>query len=62
MATEEELQENIRRAVRNGRIDCGFLLDLAGKTQTPPEEIGRLCNEMNLRISNCRLGCFPRDS
>ena len=58
MTDEEQVRQAIERASADGRVDCALLLDLAERTGTPPEQIGRLCDQMNVRISNCRLGCF----
>ena len=56
--TEQQLREQIRQIARGGQAPCRALLDLAARTGTPPREVGRLCDEMNVRISNCQLGCF----
>ena len=58
MVAEEQLRQAIGRAVRDGRAPCKELLALARRTGTPPGEIGRLCDEMHVRISECQLGCF----
>jgi len=58
MATDEELREAIRRAARDGRVACKALLELAARSGESPARIGRLCDEMEIRISQCQLGCF----
>jgi hypothetical protein len=58
MSEEEQLRTDVRQLATNGRANCRQLLDLARRTGASPEDIGRLCNEMNIRISNCQLGCF----
>lgn len=58
--TDEELREAIRRAAIDGRAPCKAMLDLAERTGTPPARIGALCDEMNVRISACQLGCFGK--
>lgn len=59
MVAEEEIRRAIQDAAADGKVACKVLLDLAERTQTPPKEIGRLCDDMGLRIRTCRLGCFP---
>ena len=59
MATEQEIREAIGLAAKDGKVACKALLDLAAQTAVPPKEIGRLCDEMGIRIHGCQLGCFP---
>ena len=56
---EQEIRDAIRQAAADGKVACKALLDLAAQTGAPPGEIGRLCDEMGLRIRTCQLGCFP---
>ena len=58
MATKQQIRQAIRRAAKDGKVPCRFLLELAERTGTAPREIGRHCNEMGLRIRACQLGCF----
>jgi hypothetical protein len=57
-----DLQEKIREAVRNaadgGRLSCEKAHELRAKLDGPLQEIGRVCNELNIRIKDCQLGCF----
>jgi len=59
MAREDEIRNRIREASRDGRVECRVLLDMARETGADPAELGRLCNEMRIRIRRCQLGCFP---
>ena len=58
MDAQRDLSELIRRAARDNKVACKTLFELAERTGTPIKEIGRLCDEMDIRISNCQLGCF----
>ncbi|MHC4982434.1 MAG: hypothetical protein ACYTF6_04605 [Planctomycetota bacterium] len=58
MKAEQQIRQFLRRRARNGRIPCRQLLELAERTGAPPRKIGRLCDQLGIRISNCRLGCF----
>ena len=40
------------------KLSCAVALQLARKFVVKPSEIGAICNEQNIRISNCQLGCF----
>ena len=59
MSDDEGLRRAIQEAAKDGKVPCKFLLDLAARTATPPARIGQLCNEMDVRIRSCQLGCFP---
>jgi len=55
---EEQLRAAIRELAGDSKAPCRGLLQLAERTNTPPRDIGRLCDEMNIRIVACQLGCF----
>lgn len=58
MESDEDLREAIRRLADDGRAACGALLALAERTGVPPGRIGRLCNELGVRVRACQLGLF----
>ena len=39
-------------------LSCADAFELAKKFNTEIIEIGRICNELNIRICKCQLGCF----
>ncbi|MHC4556765.1 MAG: hypothetical protein ACYTFW_05360 [Planctomycetota bacterium] len=41
------------------RLSCAKAFDLAKKFETEIIEIGRICNQHDIRICKCQLGCFP---
>jgi len=60
-----------RRTSREGKVCCWALLELARKAKVNPIRLGRLCDEMGIRIEApipmyrdwrprraCQLGCF----
>jgi hypothetical protein len=57
-----DIREKIREAVRNaavgGRLSCEKAHELGAKLDVPLQEIGRVCNELSIRIKDCQLGCF----
>ena len=55
---EERLRAAIEELAERGKAPCRRLLELAGQTGASPREIGRLCNEMKIKIIACQLGCF----
>lgn len=55
---EERLRAAIKELAERGKAPCHRLLELAGRTGASPREIGRLCDEMKIKIAACQLGCF----
>ena len=56
--TRDALIEEIRKAAVDNRLSCGAAHDLAARLQVSLREIGEVCNELKVKISNCQLGCF----
>jgi len=56
--TKEALKEAVRKAARDGRLSCEMAHELGKEHDVPLQEIGVVCNELNIRISACQLGCF----
>jgi hypothetical protein len=54
----EELIEKIREATVDNRLSCERAHELARELGVGLSEIGAACNELNVRISACQLGCF----
>ncbi len=40
------------------RLLCSEAFDLARKFDVRIAEIGRICNQNNIKICKCQLGCF----
>ena len=58
MTTQDELKQAIGEIAVEGKASCKALLALAEKLEVSPAQIGEACNEMNVRVSTCQLGCF----
>ena len=56
--TEHEVRRAIHSQAIDEKVSCRAMLELASAIDMSPKEIGELCNEMKIRISNCQLGCF----
>jgi LAO/AO transport system kinase len=54
----EELKQRILKVQKEGRITCAQARSIAEETGAPYAEIGRLCDELDLKIKACELGCF----
>ncbi|MBC8470269.1 MAG: hypothetical protein H8D56_12425 [Planctomycetes bacterium] len=40
------------------RLTCSEAFELANKYDVEIIEIGRMCNQHNIKISKCQFGCF----
>jgi len=40
------------------RLTCAEAFALARRLDVPISRIGRVCDDNNIKISNCQLGCF----
>lgn len=56
--TRDALIEAVRAASAGGRLTCEKAHELAEELNTSLREIGMICNELQIKISACQLGCF----
>ncbi len=54
----EELREKIRLAAPQGNIACAAASRLAEELSISTQEMGKLLNELGIKIKLCQLGCF----
>jgi hypothetical protein len=54
----EKVLEAVKAGAKEGRINCAAALELARELGVPPQEVGKAANALNIKISNCSLGCF----
>jgi len=55
---DQAIKDLIMKQQVDNRISCKAALEIADKTGAPRMKIGRLLNEMNIKIGTCQLGCF----
>lgn len=53
-----ELLEAIQPLVKDDKLPCKDALALADRLSISPARIGKICNDHEIRIVNCQLGCF----
>ena len=62
MGKKEELinavLERAQKSDGKKKLTCAEAFELAQKFKTEIIEIGRTCNQNNIRICKCQLGCF----
>jgi putative aminopeptidase FrvX len=55
---QEKIREAVRTTARDNRLSCAAAHELARTLNITPEEIGAICNQLKIKITACRLGCF----
>ncbi len=55
---EDDLRKIISEKQKDQRMSCATALSIADKADVSRKEIGRLLNEMEIKIHSCQLGCF----
>lgn len=63
MAARQELIDAVMKQAKDvdGRkkLACAKAFGLAHKYGVRVGEIGQICNQENIKICKCQLGCFP---
>ncbi len=54
----KKLEEAIQAKAKDGKIPCAMCFKLAEDFGISKREMGQILNEINIRISQCQLGCF----
>jgi len=56
--TREKLIDAIQAATHDNRLSCEKAHALAKEQDVSLQEIGKICNELKIKITACQLGCF----
>jgi len=56
--TLEKAKELIKERSKEGKITCAKAHEIAHEAGFPPREIGRLLDEMGIKVIECQLGLF----
>jgi hypothetical protein len=58
----EELKNNIKQSiseiVQDNKIPCIKALKIAEDFDVPPIQVGKIINQMKVKVGGCQLGCF----
>lgn len=52
------LDEKVKEAAKDGRLPCARAFKIAKEEGVSAGEIGKVANRLNIKITNCQLGCF----
>ncbi len=56
--SREELKAKIKAAAPEGKISCPAAMRLAEELVISRQDMGKLLNELKIKIKQCQLGCF----
>ena len=56
--SREELKAKIQAAAPEGKISCAAAMRLAEELVISRQQLGKLLNELQIKIKQCQLGCF----
>jgi len=55
----DEQKRAIREAADDGKLSCARAFQLSVELDLSLREIGLFCDEEDIKVANCQLGCFP---
>ena len=58
MMDRKKLEDTIKEKAKGGKIPCAVCFKIAEDLGIPKKEITKVLNEMEIKISQCQLGCF----
>lgn len=54
----QKLEKAILEKAREGKIPCAVCFKMAEDFGITKREMGKILNEMKIKVSQCQLGCF----
>ncbi len=55
---EQELKDRILKEAEEQKLPCSKAFALAADMNSTVAAVGRACNELEVKIISCQLGCF----
>ncbi len=55
---KNKVAEEIEKKAINGRLPCPVARKIAKDFSVSYKEVGRVADELNIKITDCELGCF----
>ena len=55
---EDKIREEIKKKAKNNRLPCPVARKIAQELSVSFKEVGRTADELNIKITDCELGCF----
>jgi len=54
----EEVRRKLKEVSREGKVTCAQAEKIAEESRLSRLQVGKLINELDLKITSCQLGCF----
>ncbi len=54
----KKIEELIKEKARDGKLPCAMCFKIAEDSGISKKEMGKILNEIKVKISQCQLGCF----
>jgi hypothetical protein len=54
----KRLEETITEKSKDGKLPCAMCFKIAEDFGISKKEMGKILNEMKIKIGQCQLGCF----
>jgi hypothetical protein len=54
----KKLEETILKKSKDGKLPCAMCFKIAEDFGVSKGEMGKILNEMKIKVSQCQLGCF----
>jgi hypothetical protein len=54
----KKIEEAILAKAKNGKLPCAMCFKIAEESGISNKEMGKILNEIKVKISQCQLGCF----
>lgn len=58
MAKKEEILAKLKEVATDNKVSCTEARQIAADLDVDFKEVGNLCNENDIKIYGCELGCF----
>lgn len=55
---KQKITEEVKKRAINGRITCSTARKIAEELGVSYKDVGESADELNVKITNCQLGCF----
>jgi hypothetical protein len=56
---KQAIIEKVKTHIKDEKISCKQALKISAEENISPKDLGALFNELNIKVANCQLGCFP---
>ena len=54
----KKIEELIKKKAKDGKLPCAMCFKIAEDFGISKKEMGKILNEVKVKISQCQLGCF----